>query len=384
MAKRFHNANLFSGESTYEDAVIVVEDGTVVEILDEVSSAPDGDEHIDLGGRLLVPGFVDIQVNGGGGVLFNNSPTADAIRRISEAHSRFGTTSLLPTLISDDFDVMRAAIEAVQDAMELGIPGVFGIHFEGPFLNTKRSGAHDETKFCQIDDEAVEILTSLGEDAVTLVTLAPELTDSQRIRQLVSAGVIVFAGHTDASFEECQAAQTAGLTGYTHLFNAMTPFDARAPGVVGAALDSAESVFSIIADGHHTHPASFRTACRAKQTGGVILVTDAMPTVGSDDPWFELNGERIELADGILRNEAGSLAGSNLTMIDAVRNTVEFAGIDWCEAVRMASANPAKAVSAHNSVGFIQAGAQANFVELSRDFNILRVWYRGEVSYVAG
>lgn len=373
------NAAILTDDAVLEGGSVVVNGG----LIESVHPAGEGDdatgERIDLGGRRLVPGFVDIQVNGGGGVLFNNAPTVDGLERISNAHLQFGTTSMLPTLITDEFSVMEGAIDAVRAAKDRSLGGIIGIHLEGPFLNPTRKGAHDESKMRVIDDEAVELLTSLGSDLVTLVTLAPEKTSTARIRALAEAGVRVFAGHTAATFEQCIAAEQAGLCGYTHLFNAMSPFNSRKPGVVGAAVESKNAVFSIIADGHHVHPASFAVMCRAKFRGGAILVTDAMPTVGSEEPRFELNGEHIELCNGVLRNVAGSLAGSNLTMIDAVRNAIEFSGIEWQEAVRMASTYPARAIGREKRVGSIRESARADLIELTENFRIARVWRAGTV-----
>jgi len=377
------NAQVFTGLTAESGASVVVEDGLVKCVESDAESNYSGKDRIDLQGRRLVPGFVDIQVNGGGGVLFNNAPTVESLRTISDAHVKFGTTSILPTLISDDLSVMRRAIAAVRTAIDEGVPGIRGIHLEGPFLSAARSGAHDVEKFRTIDDEAIEILTSLGSDAITVVTLAPEQTTPDRIAELVASRVTVFAGHTAASYEDCIVAENAGLSGYTHLFNAMTPFSSREPGVVGAAIESEDSVFGIIADGHHVHPASVRLACQAKWNGGAILVTDAMPTVGSDKPWFELNGERITLKDGVLMNAAGSLAGSNLSMIEAVRNAVDFIGVDCLEAIRMASLYPATAVGCQELVGSIAAGTKADLIELTDDLSIARVWRAGELAFSA-
>ena len=216
---------------------------------------------------------------------------------------------------------------------------------------------------------------------MTLATLAPELTTPETIRRLRSAGVIVFAGHSAADYEQSRNAISAGVSGFTHLFNAMTPMDSRAPGMVGAAIESDDCVFSIIADGHHVHPASLRTAVRAKRRGKAILITDAMPTVGSAKSSFDLNGERIELSDGVLRNSRGSLAGSHLTMLEAVRNTIEMTGLDWQEAVRMASGHPARALGLHDRLGFIRPGYDADFVELDRDMAIRRTWKAGSPSH---
>lgn len=376
----FENAQILMGDVLQENASVVVEDGVVQSVGVVTPGTSPGDQRFDLDGRFLVPGFVDIQVNGGGGVLFNNTPSVESIRRIADAHAGFGTTSILPTLISDDPDTMRTAIGAVRNAIDGGVPGILGIHLEGPFLNVERRGAHHPRRIQVIDDAAIEMLTSLGDDAVTLVTLAPEKTTPDRIAQLVEAGVIVFAGHTQASYDECIAAEKAGLSGYTHLFNGMTPLGSREPGVVGAAIESADAVFGIIADGHHVHPSSVRLACRAKHRGGALLVTDAMPTVGSKASDFELYGEKIELVDGVLRNAAGSLAGSNLSMIEAVRNAMRFADISWEEAVRMASTYPAQAIGRRGVVGCIKEGARADLIELTENIEVVRVWRGGELS----
>ena len=317
------------------------------------------------------------QVNGGGGALFNDAPTVDTLRVIGKAHLRFGTTGFLPTLISDDNDVMRAAVDAVRRARRERVPGVLGLHFEGPYLNPGRGGAHEAGKFRKLDAEAIEILTSLVRGAVTLVTLAPEMTSPDVIERLCSAGVTVFAGHTEATYEQCRNAVASGLSGFTHLFNAMPPMTSRAPGVVGAALDLDESVFSVIADRHHVHPVSLRMALRAKKRGKALLVTDAMPTVGSSITEFQLGGDRVSLNDGVLRNRRGSLAGSHLNMLDAVRNVMELTSLDWQEALRMASSYPARAIGVADRRGFVLPGYRADLLELQDDMTLHRTWIAG-------
>jgi N-acetylglucosamine-6-phosphate deacetylase len=375
------NARVLAGTRVLAGASVKIDDGVVTRVGDIDPAITVNRQRLDLEGRRLVPGFVDIQVNGGGGVLFNNNPTLEGLRTISQAHIKYGTTSLLPTLISDDLLTMRQAVAAVREAIDNGEAGVLGIHFEGPFLNAERKGAHDPEKFRTLDDEALGLLTSLGEDAVTLVTLAPERVSPEQISTLVGAGVVVFAGHTAASYEDCRVAERAGLTGYTHLFNAMAPLMARQPGVVGAAIESATAAFSIIADGLHVHPACVSMACRAKAHGLALLVTDAMPTVGTEEKSFVLNGERITRVGDELRNAAGSLAGSNLTMIDAVRNAMAYIGIPWDEAIQMATAYPSRAIGREKWLGRIAEGARADLVELNDDDSISRVWQCGRLVF---
>lgn len=371
------NATVLTGNSVHDNSSVVIKDGMIAEVAIGARAQSAGPTQIDLKGRRLVPGFIDIQVNGGGGVLFNDSPTADALRSIGEAHSRFGTTGFLPTLISDDDSVMRAAVDAVRRARREGVPGVLGLHLEGPCLNPTRCGAHDARKFRKIDEEAFELLTSLGRGAVTLVTLAPEMTSTKVIERLRSAGVIVFAGHSEADYEQCRRAVDAGLSGFTHLFNAMPPMMGRAPGVVGAALDLDDAAISVIADGHHLHPASLRVALAAKKPGKAMLVTDAMPSVGSTLTEFRLGGKRVELKDGVLRNERGSLAGSHLNMLEAVRNTIALTGVHWAEAVRMASTYPARTIGVADQRGYIGPGYHADLLELNPDMTLYRIWRAG-------
>ena len=371
------NATVFTGESVHANSSVVVEDGLIGEIV--LGGRPEIGRitEIDVRGRRLVPGFIDLQVNGGGGVLFNDAPTVDSLRTIAAAHARFGTTGFLPTLISDDDDVMRAAVDAVRRARRERVPGVLGLHLEGPYLNPARHGAHDAGKIRKIDDEALELLTSLGRGAVMLVTLAPEMTSTGVIEQLCSAGIVVFAGHSGADYEQCRRAVDAGLSGFTHLFNAMPPMMGRAPGIVGAALDIDNTVVSVIADGHHVHPASLRVAQRAKKQGQMVLVSDAMPTVGSTLTEFRLGGQRVELKDGLLRNQRGSLAGSHLNMFEAVRNTIALTGIDWTEAVRMASSYPARTLGIADRCGHIARGNQADLAEFDGDMVLHRTWVGG-------
>ncbi len=377
MTTLLRNAVLHDGHNVIEDAFVAFDDGGIVAIGVSGDPEPIAAETVDLNGRRLLPGFVDIQVNGGGGVLFNDDPSVETVRRIADAHVQFGTTSFLPTLISDDDDVIQAGIEAVRDAIAQGVHGVMGIHIEGPYLNAERKGAHDASRFRALDDDGIKLLTSLGSPGVTLVTLAPEIVDGEYIQQLVDAGVIVFAGHTAATYDECKAAEAAGVSGYTHLFNAMSQFGSREPGVVGAAIGSSSACFGIIADGVHVHPLSFRIAVQAKHRGGAFLVTDAMPTVGSSEPYFRLGGEQIEVRDGVLRNANGSLAGSHLSMDRAIANATAFARLDWAEAVRMATSYPGSALQLDKCAGTIAPGLAANLVETDENFEVNRVWRRG-------
>ena len=258
---------VFDGQNLLPRHVVTCQGGAITDVSPESGAVHGTDARIELGEEVLVPGFIDMQVNGGGGALFNDSPDPETIARIGAAHRRFGTVAFLPTLISDTLETMRAASAAVERAMAQGLPGVLGIHLEGPFLNAARSGVHDEALFRRLDEECVDLVTTVR-CGVTVVTLAPELASPLWIHRLTRAGIIVCAGHSAADYDQAREGIASGVSGFTHLFNAMTPLLSRAPGMVGAAIEDDETWFGIIADGHHVHPAAFRVAVTAKRRGG--------------------------------------------------------------------------------------------------------------------
>src|SRR6187399_87351 len=306
MLLAFRNGRILTDAGVESGKTLLVRNGRI-EAICGAREVIGPDRTIDLNGQLLVPGFIDTQVNGGGGVLFNDDPSVESIAAIGRAHRRFGTTGFLPTLISDDLDVVARAIDAVRDAIAGGVPGVLGIHIEGPFLNEERRGVHDASKLRELDAGAVKLLTR-PHGGVTMVTLAPERTTPAFIRQLSDAGVIVSAGHTNATFDQLQPAFAAGLRGFTHLFNAMSPLGSREPGAVGAALANENSWCGLIVDGHHVHPEVMKLALRAKRHERFMLVSDAMPSVGAAMDSFVLNGRRITVADRKLVDDEGRLA----------------------------------------------------------------------------
>ena len=355
---------------------VVVENGRIAAVPPREQLA--GAEIVKLKGD-LVPGFIDLQVNGGGGVLFNDEPTVEGVAAIAEAHRRSGTTGLFPTLISDDLEVVARAVAAVEAAIAQGVPGVLGVHLEGPFLNAEKKGIHDASKFRVLDAAAIEILTSLR-GGRTLVTVAPELAPPGAIRALVDRGAVVAAGHTAATYAQMQDAFAEGLSGFTHLYNAMTQLGSREPGAVGAALDRTESWAGLIVDGSHVHPASLRVALAAKGESRLALVTDAMPTVGSERKWFTLNGRRIIAENGRCVAEDGTLAGSDLDMAQAVRNAVRMMGVDLPTAARMASTVPAAIMGLSEVTGAIRPGLRADLTLLDKAGVVQETWIAGEAS----
>ncbi len=375
-------ARLFTGEKFLDNHALLIVDETISAILplDQLdASIP----KIALKGGILAPGFIDLQVNGGGGAFFTNSPDVNTIHTMVNAHRASGTTSLLPTLISSTPDIHRAGVQAVMDAIKADNKSVLGVHIEGPFFDLSRRGAHKESYIRKIEQTDINWLI----DSVTqqknackfMITLAPEHVPPEQIKQLASAGVLVCAGHTNAQYEQVVTALENGLSGFTHLFNAMSPLTSREPGVVGAALNDANSWCGIIVDTHHVHDAAIRIACAAKSKGKIYLVTDAMSTVGSPQKYFEIYGEKIVEKNGCLVNAEGRLAGSAIGMIDAVRLTNTWVGLDLDESLRMASLYPAEFMQLDHCLGKIQPGYRADLVHFTEDFRVTHTWVAGEM-----
>ncbi|HUO92602.1 MAG TPA: N-acetylglucosamine-6-phosphate deacetylase [Rhizomicrobium sp.] len=369
------HGRILTDQGVLEGRDVLIDNGRIVELVPP-AEVPRDAAKLDLEGHLLLPGFVDIQVNGGGGALFGEAPTVDTLKTIAAAHRRFGTTAFLPTLISSDLDVIARAIAAVDEAIATGVQGVAGIHIEGPFISPLRKGIHDASKFRKLDSGALNLISSLKRGR-TLITLAPEETTPDVIASLHKASVIVSAGHTDATYEEAQLALESGLSGFTHLFNAMSPLASRAPGVVGAALDDRDSMCGIIVDGRHIHPVVMRVALRCKTADKLMLVTDAMPSVGARDKTFRLDGRLIRAEDGACVAEDGTLAGTDLDMASAVRNAMRFMGLDLHSAARMASRNPATFLGLGGEMGRIARGLRANLVLVTDTFSVVRSWIDG-------
>lgn len=369
-------ARIFDGANWHDDTALVVNDGAVAAI---VPRAQAGDDCIVLDGGSLVPGFVDLQVNGGGGVLFNEGPTPEAIATMCATYARFGTTALLPTLITDTPEITARAIAAGTAAARDNMPGFLGLHLEGPHLSLARKGAHDPRLIRPMEETDIAALVAARQGLpVLLVTVAAETVTPAQIARLVAAGIVVSLGHSDASFETVEAAIAAGARMVTHLFNAMSPLGHRAPGMVGGALDSGEVYAGLIADGVHVNPASIGIALRAKRgPGRIFLVTDAMSMTGTDLETITLNGRLIRRANGALRLEDGTLAGADLTLDAAIAFMHEKLDLPLDEALRMASRYPAEAIGLPDRLGHLRPGARASFVHLSDSLAVKATWIEG-------
>ncbi|WP_448189917.1 N-acetylglucosamine-6-phosphate deacetylase [Azospirillum sp. sgz301742] len=371
------NATIHTGTAVLTDSAVLIDGDSVAGVIPRADVPADAVRH-DLGGGVLAPGFIDAQVNGGGGVLFNDRPEIEAIRAIVAAHRRFGTTALLPTFITDSREKRRRAVDAVAAALAAGEPGVLGIHLEGPHIGLDRRGVHDARFIGPPDDEDLHLMTRLGPGR-TLVTLAPDAVPFAVIRDLATRGVRICAGHTAATWEQAQAGVAAGVSGFTHLYNAMSPLDHRAPGAVGAALADDRVWCGIVVDGHHVHDAAVRLAWKAKPAGKLFLVTDAMPPVGAPPGDFQLYGRTVTVQGGRCVSADGRLAGSALDMATAVRNCVERIGIPLDEALRMASAYPADFLGIASRRGRIAPGLAADLVHLDGALRPTATWVGGKM-----
>jgi N-acetylglucosamine-6-phosphate deacetylase len=366
---------VFDGAAAHRNAAVVIVDDRIESVV----------RHAELPGNLpvyklpagvwLVPGFIDLQVNGGGDVLFNDAPTPETIRRIAAAHRRFGTTALLPTLISDSPAKMSSAVAAVDELSSIE-PGVLGIHLEGPFLSPEKAGVHAPRHIRHPTASDVDLITARRR-GITLVTLAPEQVPPDFIGKLTRAGVRVALGHSMATYEQTREAIAAGLTGFTHLFNAMRGLDSREPGPIAAALDCADVWYGLIVDGVHVAPAMLRLALRGR--GRPILATDAMPPVGGTRAAFTLNGDKISVRDERCTRQDGRLAGSCLDMASAVRNCVRLLGASLTDALRFASTHPAEFLGLDDKLGRVAPGLRADLVAIDGEtFEVHHTWVAGE------
>ncbi|MCH2055532.1 MAG: N-acetylglucosamine-6-phosphate deacetylase [Thalassotalea sp.] len=365
---------LFDGQQLLENQPISF-DGNEIVALDVIEGAD-----VQIFEGILVPGFIDVQVNGGGGVLFNHDTSLQTLEKMVQAHAKFGSTSLLPTLITSDINTLHQASNTISKAILAETPGIIGVHFEGPHLSTVKKGIHSSSHIRKLSDEELAIYcrNDLG---IKIVTLAPENVSVEDIQTLVAHDVRVCLGHSNASFEQTLSALDAGATGFTHLFNAMSGLDSREPNMVGAALYDAQSWYGLILDGHHVHPATAKVAYKAKSSGKMMLVSDAMSTIGSEQSAFEFDGHEITLVGDKLASKTGQLAGSALDMITAVNNAKSMLNISLEESLRMASLYPTQFLNS-SQYGCLKVGNRANFTLISNEKNcphkVTSTWIEGE------
>lgn len=367
---------VFDGRRWHQHAAVLIEHG-VVRGVGPISDVPKDQPRRHMPSETwLVPGFIDLQVNGGGGVLLNDEPTPEGMLAIARAHRRYGTTGCLPTLITDTFAKAKAAIAAAK--LAVGTGDILGLHLEGPFINPARAGIHPPERIASASLADLDWLADIASVGTSLVTLAPECVPREFVRALAGAGVRISAGHSEASSMIMMDAIAEGLSGVTHVHNAMPPMRGREPGIVGMALSDARLTAGIIVDGIHVDPVVVRATFAAKGADAIALVTDAMPTVGTTLDEFQLLGRRIRLRGQRLTSEAGTLAGAHLDMASAIRTAVTVAGISIDDALRSASLTPARYLGIENQRGTLAAGSRADIVAMTPTFNVLGTWIGGE------
>lgn len=370
------NCLIFTSSRWFDDRALIIDGASVVDIVPP-RLIPDGADVVDLGGSLVGPAFVDLQVNGGGGVLFNDNTSLTGLRAIAEAHARCGTLAFLPTLMSPSPDKIVAAVEAVRAAIKAGMSPVLGLHCEGPYISAPMKGAHDERALRPLTEDELRSILLPARDVLRVITVSPGMVSLRQLEALTAAGIVVLLGHSEATYDEATEFLERGASGVTHLFNAMPPFSGGQPGLVGAALAARDAWVSVIADGHHVHPGSLRAVKRAKRER-LFLITDAMPPLGDGDGTFALGPHLVTCSDGRCTRPDGKLAGSAVDMADALRVCVQRCGIAREEAWRMASTYPA-AFLGRSDLGAVATGMPANLVILDEQLRVRGTVERGTV-----
>jgi len=375
MKKALTGAKLFTGENFLENKALLIEDKNIAGIVGK-TNIPNDFKIQKLNGGILSPGFIDLQVNGGGGKLFNNSPDKESLNTIIEAHQYFGSTSIMPTVISDSLNILQKCTETISNEININ-HSLLGVHIEGPFFNAKYRGIHQKKYINTINSSYLDLFEKLDEFPV-MITLAPECISIKQLKYLKSLGFKILAGHTDASYDQLEEAIKYGLDGFTHLFNAMGQISAREPGVVGSAFDFDETSASIIVDLHHVHPSLINLSFNQKPKGKLFFVSDSMATINHGEPSFELYDEVVSESNGRIINSEGKLAGSSITQIDAIKNAYQTCNIPLESAIAMATLYPARYLGVSHYIGQLKQGHRADLAHFDSSFKVRNVWLSGK------
>ena len=375
MKQAITGAKIFSDHKLLDNKALLIDDENIIGIVAK-NDIPDNIKIQQLNGGILSPGFIDLQVNGGGGKLFNNSPDKESLDEIIKAHQHFGTTSIMPTVISDSLNVLQRCTSTISNEINNN-KSLLGVHIEGPFFNVKYRGVHQKQYINTINNDYLNLFESLQGFPVML-TLAPECISIKQLKHLKSLGFKILAGHTDASYDQLEEAIKYGLDGFTHLFNAMGQISAREPGVVGSALNFNNTAASIIVDLHHVHPSLIEMSYKQKPKGKLFFVSDSMATINHGEPSFELYDEVVSESNGRLINSEGKLAGSSITQIDAIKNAYTSCNIPLNDAIAMATNYPAEYLGVSDYLGSLKANYRADLAHFDIDFNVKNVWVAGK------
>ena len=375
MKQAITGSKLFNGIDFIEHRALLIEDQHIVGIVNE-DAIPTDFQVKKLEGGILSPGFIDLQVNGGGGKLFNNSPDKESLNTIISAHQYFGTTSIMPTVISDSLNILQKCTDTISNEIDNN-HSLLGIHIEGPFFNVKYRGVHQKQYINTINASYLNLFETLDKFPVML-TLAPECISIKQLKHLKSLGFKILAGHTDANYDQLEEAVKYGLDGFTHLFNAMGQISAREPGVVGSAFDFDETSASIIVDLHHVHPSLINLSFKQKPKGKLFFVSDSMATINHGEPSFELYDEVVSESNGRIINSEGKLAGSSITQIDAIKNAYQKCSIPLESAISMATLYPAEYLGVSDYIGQLKKGYRADLAHFDSNFHVQNVWLAGK------
>jgi N-acetylglucosamine-6-phosphate deacetylase len=375
MKQAITGSKLFNGIDFIEHKALLIDDQHIAGIVNE-DAIPTDFQVKKLEGGILSPGFIDLQVNGGGGKLFNNSPDKESLNTIISAHQYFGTTSIMPTVISDSLNILQKCTDTISNEIDNN-HSLLGIHIEGPFFNVKYRGVHQKQYINTINASYLNLFETLDKFPVML-TLAPECISIKQLKHLNSLGFKILAGHTDANYDQLEEAVKYGLDGFTHLFNAMGQISAREPGVVGSAFDFDETSASIIVDLHHVHPSLINLSFKQKPKGKLFFVSDSMATINHGEPSFELYDEVVSESNGRIINSEGKLAGSSITQIDAIKNAYQKCSIPLESAISMATLYPAEYIGVSDYIGQLKKGYRADLAHFDSNFHVQNVWLAGK------
>ena len=375
MKQAITGSKLFNGIDFIEHKALLIDDQHIAGIVNE-DAIPTDFQVKKLEGGILSPGFIDLQVNGGGGKLFNNSPDKESLNTIISAHQYFGTTSIMPTVISDSLNILQKCTDTISNEINNN-HSLLGIHIEGPFFNVKYRGVHQKQYINTINASYLNLFETLNKFPVML-TLAPECISIKQLKHLKSLGFKILAGHTDANYGQLEEAIKYGLDGFTHLFNAMGQISAREPGVVGSAFDFDETSASIIVDLHHVHPSLINLSFKQKPKGKLFFVSDSMATINHGEPSFELYDEVVSESNGRIINSEGKLAGSSITQIDAIKNAYQKCSIPLESAISMATLYPAEYLGVSDYIGQLKKGYRADLAHFDSNFHVQNVWLAGK------
>ena len=375
MKQAITGSKLFNGIDFIEHKALLIEDQHIAGIVNK-DAIPTDFQVKKLEGGILSPGFIDLQVNGGGGKLFNNSPDKESLNTIISAHQYFGTTSIMPTVISDSLNILQKCTDTISNEIDNN-HSLLGIHIEGPFFNVKYRGVHQKQYINTMNASYLNLFETLDKFPVML-TLAPECISIKQLKHLKSLGFKILAGHTDANYDQLEEAVKYGLDGFTHLFNAMGQISAREPGVVGSAFDFDETSASIIVDLHHVHPSLINLSFKQKPKGKLFFVSDSMATINHGEPSFELYDEVVSESNGRIINSEGKLAGSSITQIDAIKNAYQKCSIPLESAISMATLYPAEYLGVSDYIGQLKKGYRADLAHFDSNFHVQNVWLAGK------